>query len=88
MPKLKKEYDAAISFMWPHHFTERNVRAKRKIARVHTDYTKFAIDNKKDLEIWSRFDGIAAVSAECGRAFLKVYPSLSKRRVTVENIIS
>lgn len=88
MPKLKKEYDAAISFMWPHHFTERNVRAKRKIAWVHTDYTKFAIDNKKDLEIWSRFDGIAAVSAECGRAFLKVYPSLSKRLVTVENIIS
>ncbi len=88
MPKLKTEYDAAISFMWPHHFIEKNVKAKRKIAWVHTDYTKAALDSKKDLKVWEGFDRIAAVSAECGRAFLKVYPSLGKKLTTVENILS
>ncbi len=88
MPKLKKKYDAAISFMWPHHFVSKNVRAKRKIAWVHTDYSKAALDYEKDLKIWESFDTIAAVSSECGRVFTKIYPSLSAKLVTVENILS
>ena len=88
MPRLKKEYDVAISFMWPHHFAAKNVTARRKLAWIHTDYTKAALDGKKDEAVWGSFDSIAAVSAECGRAFTKVYPSLSKKVVTAENILS
>lgn len=88
LPGLKTPYDAAISFMWPHHYVAKKVRAKRKIAWVHTDYSKAALNNKKDLAIWQRFDKIAAVSSECGRAFTKVYPSLAGKMATVENILS
>ena len=87
MPKLSGEYDAALSFMWPHHFVARKVRAKKKIAWVHTDYTIAVLDKKKDAAIWDRFDHIAAVSDECGAAFLKVYPQFCGRVTTVENVL-
>ena len=87
MPKLRGEYDAAISFMWPHHFVAQKVRAKKKFAWVHTDYTIAILDTKRDAAIWERFDGIAAVSDECGEAFLQIYPQFREKLTTVENIL-
>lgn len=88
MPKLNKKYDAAISFMWPHDFTAKNVDAKRKIAWIHTDYTVAEMDFARDEKVWNRFDKIAAVSDEVGEAFKKVYPKLSEKIFTAENILS
>jgi len=88
MPKLKQKYDAALSFMWPHDFVAKNVTADKKIAWIHTDYGRVAADRKKDEAVWRRFDRIAAVSDDCGGAFLRVYPSLADRLVTVENVLS
>ena len=87
MPAVPGEYDAAISFMWPHHFVAQKVRARKKFAWIHTDFTKLEIDTRKDAQIWSRFDRIAAVSDECGEAFLQVYPQFRDRLVTIENIL-
>jgi len=88
MPKLQKEYDAVLSFMWPHHFAAKNVYAKIKIAWVHTDFTELFIDNTKDENIWNEFDKIAAVSEDCGKAFLKIYPDLTNKLIAIENILS
>lgn len=88
IPEIKKEYDTAISFIWPHHFVGKKVRAKTKIAWIHTDFTRIAVDEIKDISIWKAFDRIAAVSDDCGKAFLSVYPSLAGKVVTVENILS
>ena len=87
MPKLSDEYDVAISFMWPHHFVAKNVKAKAKFAWIHTDYTKAELNHEKDAAVWSAFDRIAAVSDECGEAFLQVYPQFRDKIVTVENIL-
>ncbi|MCR5484736.1 MAG: glycosyltransferase [Clostridiales bacterium] len=88
MPRLTKKYDVAISFMWPHHFVAKNVNAVKKFAWIHTDYTKAILDRDADAEIWESFDKLAAVSDECGKSFCEVYPSLSKKVVTIENILS
>lgn len=88
MPNPLKEYDTVLSFMWPHHYAAKKVRAKNKIAWIHTDYTELSVDNKKDSEIWKEFDKIAAVSDECGEAFLRVYPCFKDKLVTIENILS
>lgn len=88
MPELKEEYDAVLGFMWPHHFAAGKIRAKKKIAWVHTDYTKAALNFEADRKIWNSFDYIVVVSDECGEAFKSVYPSLSKKVVTIENILS
>ncbi len=88
MPAQSKKYDAAISFMWPHDYAAKKVTADKKIAWIHTDYTVAKMDFEKDEKIWKRFDKIAGVSDEVGEAFKKVYPSLSDRVITIENILS
>ncbi len=88
MPALEKEYDAAISFMWPHEYTARKVKAKKKIAWIHTDYTVAEMDFEKDKKTWAVYDKIAGVSDNVCAAFAKVYPSLADKLVTIENVLS
>jgi len=88
LPKNEKEYDVAISFLWPHYFVAKKVNAKKKIAWVHTDYSTIETNIKIDIEMWNQFDYIAAVSEECGNAFIKKYPSLQKKVIILENILT
>lgn len=88
LPKLEKEYDIAISYLWPHYFIAEKVKAKKKIAWIHTDYSTIVTDIKLDLKMWSKFDYIIAVSEECKNAFLIKYPSLKEKIKVIENITS
>lgn len=88
LPKLDKEYDVAISYLWPHYFVVEKVKAKTKIAWIHTDYSTIETDIKMDLKMWDKFDYIMAVSEECKNAFLKKYPSLHNKVKVMENITS
>lgn len=86
LPKMEKEYDAAISYLWPHYFVADKVRAKTKIAWIHTDYSTVDTDLQLDLEMWNKYNYIVAVSTECRTAFLKKYPSLDHKVIVMENI--
>lgn len=88
LPKLNKEYDVAISYLWPHYFIAEKVRAKRKIAWIHTDYSTIETNINMDLKMWNKFNYIMAVSEECKNAFLKKYPSLKEKVKVMENITS
>lgn len=88
LPKLDKEYDVAISYLWPHYFVAEKVKAKRKIAWIHTDYSTIETDIDMDLKMWNKFDYIMAVSEECKNTFLKKYPSLKEKVRVMENITS
>lgn len=88
LPKLDKEYDVAISYAWPHDIIANKVKAKKKIAWVHTDYSKLEIDNELDLKVWKQYDHIASVSDACSEAFLTIYPSLKDKVLVLENITS
>ncbi|MBT2736741.1 glycosyltransferase [Bacillus sp. ISL-7] len=88
LPKLDKEYDVAISYAWPHDIIADKVKAKKRIAWVHTDYSKLEIDNELDLKVWNEFDYIASVSDACREAFLSTYPTLIDKMMVVENITS
>lgn len=88
LPKLSKVYDLAISYAWPHDIIIRKVKAHKKIAWVHTDYSKLEIDHQQDLSVWKKFDCIAAVSEECLNSFLKQYPSLKEKAMVIENVTS
>ena len=88
LPKLEKEYDIAISYLWPHYFVAKKVKAKRKIAWIHTDYSTIETDIDMDLKMWNKFDYIIAVSEDCKNAFLKKYPSLKEKVKVMENITS
>lgn len=88
LPKIKGEYDLAISYAWPHNIVANNVIAKKKMAWVHTDFSKLEVNNKLDLLHWEEFDYIASVSDECTKSFLKIYPSLEQKVIKIENITS
>lgn len=88
LPKLEKEYDIAISYLWPHYFVAEKVSAKKKIAWIHTDYSSLSIDNKLDEKMWEKYDWIIAVSESCRQSFLNKYPKLADRTTVIENIIS
>ncbi|MDP4083177.1 MAG: glycosyltransferase [Bacillota bacterium] len=88
IPVLEKAYDVAISFSWPHDILANKVKARKKIAWIHTDYSKLEIDNQLDLSIWNKFDYIASVSDTCKDSFLCKYPNLKDKVIVVENITS
>lgn len=88
LPKVNKEYDVAISYLWPHYFIADKVQAKKKIAWIHTDYSTIEPDIQMDLEMWNNFDYIIAVSEACKSSFVKKYRELENKVVVIENITS
>ena len=83
-----KEYDLAISFLNPHNICLDKVRAKKKVAWIHTDYTKIHINKHLELPYWSGFDHIASISEAATEAFVKIFPELATKVIEIENILS
>lgn len=90
LPSLEKfgEYDLAISFLTPHNIVAEKVRAKNKVAWIHTDYSKIDVDATLELPVWSSYDYIASISDAVTDSFVKVFPSLKGRIIRVDNILS
>ena len=89
LPEISCEtYDVAISFLAPHYFVDKNVKANKKIAWIHTDYLTLELDVESELEMWSKFDNIVSISDDVTRAFLSTFPSLENKIVKIENILS
>lgn len=82
------EYDLAISYLTPHRIVLDKVKAKKKIAWVHTDYTQINIDVKRELPIWNAYDYIASISDDVTKSFLKLFPTLENKILPFENILS
>lgn len=81
-------YDLAISWLTPHNIVLDKVRARRKVAWIHTDYSTIHVNAGLELPVWSRYDHIASISPACTQAFLKVFPSLEPKIIEIENILS
>ena len=89
MPLIRpdKEYDLAVSFLTPHYFTAQKVRAKKKIAWIHTDYSRVQINRESELAMWGRFDHIASISDAVTESFLSAFPELEEKIVLIANIL-
>lgn len=88
MPMISEdEYDLAISFLAPHYFVSKKVKAKEKIAWIHTDYETVEIDVNSELKMWSEYDHIASISEKVTESFLKTFPSLQNKIMLFENIM-
>lgn len=83
-------YDLAISFLTPHQITLQKINARKRIAWIHTDYTKIWVDANDELPVWSKYDYIASISPDVTKTFLQTFPSLSNTNkiVEIENILS
>ena len=88
MPSVgRREYDLAVSFLTPHYFVAEKVRAKKKIAWIHTDYSKIRIDRESEKQMWDRYDYIGSISDTVSACFCQVFPELRSKLVKIENIL-
>ncbi len=89
LPKINPSvtYDLAISFLQPHHYVLKKVNARKKLAWLHTDYSKVYV-SQNEVTVWRQYDYIAAISEDVGRAFVGRFPSLSSKTIPIENILS
>lgn len=90
LPSLEDlgEYDLAISFLQPHNIVLNKVKAKKKIAWIHTDYSTVHVNAELELPVWAGFDYIASISSDCTRSFLQTFPTLKNKIIEIENILS
>ena len=90
VPKIQPdvEYDLAISFLMPHNYVVKKVRAKKKLGWIHTDYSTVHVDVKRELPVWSKLDYIASISEEVGEKFVETFPTLKDKIISSENILS
>ena len=82
------EYDLAISFLTPHNIVLEKVKAKKKAAWIHTDYSRIDVNTDMELPVWSSFDHIVSISPEVTKAFVGRFPSLEPKIIQIENILS
>lgn len=89
MPPIQpdKTYDLAVSFLTPHYFIARKVHARKKIAWIHTDYSRVQVDVASETAMWDAFDHIASISDAVTESFLKTFPGLKEKIVLIENIL-
>lgn len=89
LPRIapETEYDLAISFLTPHYFVKKKVRAKKKICWIHTDYSAVAVNARSERKMWGAFDGVISVSDKCTESFQKVFPDLPVPVTLIENIL-
>ena len=89
MPRINPniEYDVAISFLTPHYFVTEKVKAKKKIAWIHTDYGKVQINKNSELEMWNQYNHIISISDAVTTGFVSIFPELKEKIVLIENIL-
>ena len=81
------EYDLAISYNYPHNIVLDKVKAKKKVAWLHTDYRQISINEEMELPMWGRYDYIVSISSGVTEGFLTVFPSLKNKMLECENML-
>lgn len=82
------EYDLAVCFCGMRGIALKKVRARRRVAWIHTDFAANDSNRARDLQSWQQFDYIASISPQISESFVKLYPSLAPKIVEIENILS
>lgn len=81
------EYDLAVSYNYPHNIVLDKVKAKTKVAWLHTDYRQISINEEMELPMWSRYDHIVSISPSVTEGFLSVFSTLKDKMLECENML-
>lgn len=85
---LEKKYDAAVAWGQgnPTHFVAQKVNSDLKIAFINADYTNVGHNKDFDLNYYSEYKYIVAVSNELNDKIKNVFPCFSNRVRTIYDI--
>ncbi|MBS4198418.1 glycosyltransferase [Bacillus sp. FJAT-49732] len=91
LPKSKIYYDLAIAYhvpaSFPVVFVMNNIKAKSKIAWIHSDVSKYKEQLRLYQEFYEKYDKIYCVSKEAMEKFNNIYPHLHNKTSVFYNII-
>ena len=87
---LPEEYDLAVAYLegGSTYYVADHVKAKRKVAFVHIDYSQAGYNREMDKNSYSEMDQIFTVSEEVRSAFLVAYPEYAEKVSVFPNIIN
>lgn len=90
IPAIKKKYDVAISYLEGEctNFLVDKVDAYKKIAFIHTDFSKINADIDEAKQYFLKLDNIVCISHKCVEIFNNIYPSLKNKVVFLPNLNS
>lgn len=89
LPEISSgNYDLCISFLQPHDIGLYKVKAKKKLAWIHTDYSKVSFNTALEEKVWEKYDKIASISSAVTDSFLKSFPHTCNKIIEIENILS
>ena len=82
------EYDLAVSFLTPHNIVLEKVRTKKRVAWIHTDYSRIDVNQALEFPVWRAYDKIVSISPDVTRYFLEMFPFLENKIVEIPNVLS
>lgn len=90
LPSLDKfgVYDLAINFIALKEVIAKKVKAKKKVAWIHTDLSAITINEKKEQTSWNFYDRIISISPHVTKSFVAKFPALKTKIFEIENILS
>lgn len=90
IPTLDRYYDVAVSFLEGENmlYLVDKVSAGKKIAWIHTDYSKINADQNMDLRYLKKIDHIITISDTCAEVLKTTFPDVDEKISVLPNLIN
>lgn len=87
--QIEEHFDLAVAFLegGSAYYVASRVKAEKKVAFIHTDYSYAGYDRRLDEDCYLGFDHIFAASESIRRSFLKVYPECVPYTTIFHNLL-
>lgn len=89
-PRFEEEFDMAVAYIegGSTYYVAEHVKAAKKVAFFHVDYSMAGYSKSLDRDCYSKFDKIFPISGEVRTSFLKVYPEYENKTEVFQNLIN
>jgi len=89
-PRLKETYDLAVAYLegGSTYYVADYVKAEKKAAFIHIDYTQAGYTRKLDRDCYSKFDAIFPIAETVRDKFLEVYPEYKEKTAVFHNMLN
>lgn len=89
-PRFKEEYDLAVAYIegGSTYYVADHVKAQKKVAFFHVDYSMAGYTRDLDKDCYGRFDKVFPISGEVADAFLNIYPECKEKTEVFHNLIN
>lgn len=89
IPRLKKEYDLALSYIGgTNYYVIDKVTARKKVLWIHNEFEKLGYNYEFERPYYEKADRIVTISQACVESLLNVYPDFKDKTLVLENISS